>query len=115
MGKISVGIAGAIGVLIGILIAPRKGSETRERIVQRSKVPIQQAARTVASRAGETLKPVARVVGERVPMIGKDRDGASVEEPEGEAGAESAAAREDERDDATAGGGARSGRAGAHS
>ena len=71
MGKISVGVAGAIGVLVGILLAPRKGSETREKIVRRSE-PLQQAARKAASRAGDTIKPVTRMVGKRVPFLDRD-------------------------------------------
>ena len=74
MGKISVGVAGAIGVLVGILLAPRKGSETREKIVRRSE-PLQQAARKAASRAGDTIKPVTRMVGERVPLLDRNNKG----------------------------------------
>ena len=78
MGKISVGVAGAIGVVVGLLLAPRKGSETRKQIVQRTE-PLQEAARRAASRAGDAVKPVTRMVGERVPLIGKD--GVKPEEP----------------------------------
>ena len=84
MGKISVGIAGAIGVLVGILIAPRKGSETRKRIVQRSE-PLQQAARNAASKAGDAVKPVTRVVGERIPFLDRTNKGVMPEETEQEA------------------------------
>ena len=121
MGKISVGIAGAIGVLVGILVAPRKGSETREQVVQRSKVPLQEAARKAASRARETIRPVARVVGERVsmidrgPLISKDGGGANIKEPEGEAGDESPSVSGDRRDGAASDRRARSGRAGTRS
>ena len=94
MGKISVGVAGAIGVLVGILLAPRKGSETREKIVRRSE-PLQQAARKAASRAGDTIKPVTRMVGERVPLLDRDNKGVKLEEPAGEASDENSPISED--------------------
>ena len=115
MGKIQVGIVGAIGVLVGILIAPRKGSETRKEIVRRSE-PLQLAARKATSKVQDAVKPVTRVVGERVPRIDRvpliGRDGAAVEEAEGEAGDESPAASGAGRDGAPAGRRARSGGAG---
>ena len=120
MGKVQVVIAGALGVLIGILVAPRKGSETREEIVRRSE-PLQQAARKASSKIQDAVKPVTRVVGERVPkidrvpLIGGDRDGASVEEPVGEAGDQSPAASGDGRDGAAADRRARAGRVGTRS
>ena len=85
MGTISVGVAVAIGGLIGILLAPRKGSETREQIVQRSK-PLQEAARNVASKSGDAIAPITKMAGEKVPLIGRDKDGDKLKEPAGEAG-----------------------------
>ena len=81
MGKISVGIAGAIGVLVGILIAPRKGSETREEIIRRSE-PLQEAARKAASRVGDAVKPVTKMVGERVPLTDRGKNSSTSEGPE---------------------------------
>ncbi len=98
MGKIWVGIAGALGVLVGILIAPRKGSETREQIVHKSE-PLQQAARSAfskagdatrnaASKAGDVVKPVTRAVGERVPLLDRANGSGKLEDPAEEAGGE---------------------------
>ena len=67
MGKISIGVAGAIGVLVGLLLAPRKGSETRKQIARRSE-PLQEAAKKAASKAVDAVKPAARMVGERVAL-----------------------------------------------
>lgn len=85
MRKFSVVISGAIGVLIGILLAPRKGSETREQIIERSK-PLQQAAKNAVSRAGDAVVPVAKIAGERVPLLRKGKEDVEPEEPAGENG-----------------------------
>ena len=100
MGKISVGVAGAIGVVVGILLAPRKGSETRKQIVQRTE-PLQEAARKAASRAGDAVKPVTKMVGERVPLIGKD--GVKPEEPVVEASGKNSSISGGREDGAVAG------------
>ena len=101
MGKISVGIAGAVGVLIGILIAPRKGSETRGQIVQRSE-PLQQAVKSAASKAGNAAKPVTRVVGERIPMLNRSSRSVAPEKPVQEAVAEDPPTSEGKEDGETA-------------
>ena len=86
MGKVWIGVAGAVGVAIGILFAPRKGSETRKAIVDRTE-PVQTAARKAASRAGDVIAPAADRAGEWVPLIGKNREGVNdTEELVGSAG-----------------------------
>ena len=86
MSKVWVGVAGAIGVVVGILFAPRKGSETRKAIVERTE-PVQTAAKEAASKAGEVIAPVADKAGEWVPLIGKNKDGVDqTEEPARTAG-----------------------------
>ena len=78
-GKVFVGVAGAVGVVVGILFAPRKGSETRKAIVD-STEPVQTAARKAASKAGDAIAPAAGKAGGWFPLIGKngtDQDGVS--------------------------------------
>ena len=101
MGKISVGIAGAIGVLVGILIAPRKGSETRGQIVHRSE-PLQQAVKNADSKAGDAVKPVTRVVGERIPLLDRSNRSVAPEEPVQEAVDEGPPTSEGQEDGKTA-------------
>ena len=71
MGRLLIAVVGivgvACGVLAGILFAPRKGSETREAIVKRSR-PFQDSARKAASRAGEKIAPIARKAGSKIPL-----------------------------------------------
>lgn len=102
MGKFSVVISGAIGVLVGILLAPRKGSETRDQIIQRSK-PLQQAAKNAVSRASHAVAPVTKMAGERVPMLGKGKEDAKPEEPAGETGGKSSPIGDGREDGKTAG------------
>ncbi len=94
MGKIWIGIAGAVGAVIGILFAPRKGSETREEIARRAEPiaeeiarraePVAQAARDAASKAGDAIAPIAEKARERIPTVsaGKDSGGEKAESPE---------------------------------
>ncbi len=87
MGKLWVGVAGAgaVGVVIGILFAPRKGSETRKAIVERTE-PVQTAARKAASKAGDVIAPATDKAVGWVPLIGKnDKGDVKVEEPAGSA------------------------------
>ena len=76
-----VGVVGVtVGVLAGILFAPRKGSETREEIVRRSQ-PIQKAARGAASSVGQKVKPIAKLAGERLPLGARAKGAAEPDEP----------------------------------
>ncbi len=85
MGKVWIGVAGVVGVAIGILFAPRKGSETRKAIVDRTE-PVQTAAKKAASRAGDVIAPAADKAGEWVPLIGKNKEGVNeTAEPAGTA------------------------------
>ncbi len=78
-----VGVIGVtIGVVAGILFAPRKGSETREEIVRRSQ-PVQKAARGAASSVGQKVKPIAKLAGERLPLGARAKGAAEAEEPAG--------------------------------
>ena len=89
MRKLLFAIVGVtLGVLVGILFAPRKGSETREEIVRRSR-PLQDATRSAASRMGQKIQPVVKQVGDRLPL-GTRAKGAS------EAGEQAAEGGEDE-------------------
>ena len=67
-------------MLAGILFAPRKGSETREEIVRRSR-PLQESARKAASRAGEKIAPIARMAGSKIPLSVKPRSAFSADVP----------------------------------
>ena len=81
MGKaLWVGAAGAVGVVVGILFAPRKGSETRRAIVERTE-PVQTAARKAASKAGDAIAPATGRAGEWLPMIGGKNGDVKTEEP----------------------------------
>ena len=83
-----VGVIGVtFGVLAGILFAPRKGSETREEIVRRSK-PLQEAARNAASRAGRQIQPIAKLAGDRLPLGARAKGAAEAEERAAGAGGE---------------------------
>ena len=85
MGKVWVGVAGAVGVVVGILFAPRKGSETRKAIVERTE-PVQAAARKAASKAGGVIAPATDKAVGWVPLIGKnDKGDVEMEEPAGKA------------------------------
>ena len=85
MGKVWVGVAGAVGVVVGILFAPRKGSETRKAIVERTE-PVQAAARKAASKAGDVIAPATDKAVGWVPLIGKnDKGNGKLEEPAGKA------------------------------
>jgi hypothetical protein len=80
-----VGIVGvACGVLAGILFAPRKGSETREEIVKRSR-PLQESARKAASRAREKIAPIARMAGSKIPLSVKPGSAFAADVPAAEA------------------------------
>ena len=84
-GKVWVGVAGAVGVVVGILFAPRKGSETRKAIVERTE-PVQAAARKAASKAGDVIAPATDKAAAWVPLIGKnDKRDVEMEEPAGKA------------------------------
>ena len=89
MGRLLIAVVGIIGVacgvLAGILFAPRKGSETREEIVRRSR-PLQESARKAASRAGEKIAPIARMAGSKIPMSVKPKSAFSADVPAAEAG-----------------------------
>ena len=85
MGKaLWVGVGGAIGVAIGILFAPRKGSETRRAIAERTE-PVQTVARKAASKAGDAIAPATDKAGEWLPVIGGKNGDVKMEEPVGKA------------------------------
>ena len=98
MGKFSVVLSGAIGVLVGILLAPRKGSETRDQIIQRSK-PLQQAAKNAVSRAGDAAAcPLPRWLVKEFPCSVRAREDVEPEEPTGENGDKSSPTGEGRED-----------------
>ena len=75
-----VGVFGVtIGVVVGVLFAPRKGAETREEIVRRSK-PIQKAARGAASSVGQKVQPVVKLAGDRLSLGARAKGAAEAEE-----------------------------------
>lgn len=83
-----IGVVGVtLGVLAGILFAPRKGSETREEIVRRSR-PLQETARNAASRAGQKIQPIAKLAGDRLPLGARAKGAAEAEEWAAGAGGE---------------------------
>lgn len=83
-----IGVVGVtLGVLAGILFAPRKGSETREEIVRRSR-PLQETARNAASRAGQKIQPIAKLAGDRLPLGARGRVAAEAEVQATEGGGE---------------------------
>ena len=83
-----IGVVGVtLGVLAGILFAPRKGSETREEIVRRSK-PLREAAGNAASRAGQKIQPIAKLAGDRIPMRSRGKVAAEAEVQATEGGVE---------------------------
>ena len=88
MGRLLIAVVGivgvACGVLAGILFAPRKGSETREEIVKRSR-PLQESARKAASRAREKIAPIARKAGSKIPLSVKQRSAFAADVPAAEA------------------------------
>ena len=68
-----------IGVVVGVLLAPRKGSETRDEIVRRSR-PLQETARKSASKAGQKIQPVVKLAGDRFPLGARAKGSAAAEE-----------------------------------
>lgn len=81
-----VGVAGVtFGVLAGLLFAPRKGSETREEIVRRSR-PLQDAARSTASGARRKIQPVVKLAGDRLPLGARAKRAAEAKEQAAEGG-----------------------------
>ena len=81
-----VGIVGVtIGVLAGVLLAPRKGSETREEIVRRSR-PLQDAAKSSASRMGKKIGPVVKLASDRLPRGARGKIVSQEEEKTAEGG-----------------------------
>lgn len=83
-----VGVAGVtFGVLAGVLFAPRKGSETREEVVRRSK-PLQDAARDAASSVGQKIRPVVKMAGDRLSLGARAKGIAAAEEQTAEGGGE---------------------------
>ncbi len=83
-----VGVAGVtFGVVAGLLFAPRRGAEAREEIVRRSR-PLQDAARSTASRARQKIQPVVKLAGDRLPLGGRARGAAEAEGQAAEGGGE---------------------------
>lgn len=81
-----VGVAGVtFGVLAGVLFAPRKGSETREEIVRRSR-PLQDAARSTGSRARRKIQPVIKLAGDRLPLGARAKGASKAKEQAAEGG-----------------------------
>ena len=87
MGRLLIAVVGivgvACGVVAGILFAPRKGSETREEIVKRSR-PLQESARKAASRAGEKITPIARMAGSKIPLSVRPKSAFAADVPAAE-------------------------------
>ncbi len=91
MGKLLFAVVGAVGVtvgvVVGVLFAPRKGSETREEIARRSG-PVQDAARSTASRMGQRIRPVVKLAGDRIRLGARAKGVSDGEERTSEGGGE---------------------------
>ena len=66
-------IGGVIGGVIGLLFAPRKGSETRAQIAVQTK-PVQESGKVIASKAGQVVGSQAEKISKKIPGIHQVKD-----------------------------------------